>query len=683
MRSNYAQTITEKVMTITKEFVAKALVAFVAVAMVVGFFAPAAKAQTTEELQQMINDLLAQVAALQSSAGQGTSVASGVCPYTWTRDLAQGATGADVMKLQQFLNADPDTRVSASGVGSAGMETEYYGPATAAAVSKLQVKYRSEILSPANLVNPTGYFGPSTRGKVNALCVAAPVTETPADTTDEDTSSSDDSKTTSLSGEASLDTFELDSADDDTIEEGSDDAELGTFQVTFTNGDASISRLDIALTNTTVGADAWNAFDTVSLWVDGDKVAEEDASSRSDYLGDEDNGVIRFSGLDIVGMEDEELSIVVAANIQNGLDTEELSTWTLGADSLRFFDGEGVATTEDGTLVTSDTETFDLVEAGTDDEIVVKTSSNDPDATTLQVETDKKSDWYNVFTFDLDTKDSVNDITLNKVMVTVVVSSSTFDGLVDDYELVIDGTTIDKLAVTTGTTGTGKYDDAATVILTFDVDNDVVIDAGDRVEAELNLRFKSLAAGDEGDTIQAKVTAADADTIDAEGADTLGTAQLSGAATGETHTLRTAGIDTTMTDDSAVVTNVDSAHDYATYEIEVEVTAFEQDVYLNVDDTVSTSWSLEDSTGAAVATGTRLVVLDSSADIVNGYYEITEGSTETVTLTVTYTPGAAETARLVLNSLTFDDDSTGSGTTKTQSTLPSTDYRTSVVAITD
>ena len=138
-----------------------------------------------------------------------------------------------------------------------------------------------------------------------------------------------------------------------------------------------------------------------------------------------------------------------------------------------------------------------------------------------------------------------------------------------------------------------------------------------------------------------------------------------------------------MTDDSAVVTNVDSAHDYATYEIEVEVTAFEQDVYLNVDDTVSTSWSLEDSTGAAVATGTRLVVLDSSADIVNGYYEITEGSTETVTLTVTYTPGAAETARLVLNSLTFDDDSTGSGTTKTQSTLPSTDYRTSVVAITD
>jgi hypothetical protein len=113
-------------MTLTKDLTAKFAVAIVAVAMVFSAFVSAAKAEeTTEDLQAMINDLLAQVAALQSQAGQGATTAAGVCPYTWTRDLNVGATGADVKMLQQFLNADADTRVAAEGVGSVGMETEF------------------------------------------------------------------------------------------------------------------------------------------------------------------------------------------------------------------------------------------------------------------------------------------------------------------------------------------------------------------------------------------------------------------------------------------------------------------------------------------------------------------------------------------------------------------------------
>ena len=668
-------------MTIANTFASKLFVGVVAIAMALSFVAPA-KAATQAELEAQIAELMAALNALQAQAGMTTTGSSAsVCPYAWTRSLSTGATGADVMALQKFLNADAATMVAATGVGSAGMETDYFGGLTASAVSNFQVKYRDEILTPVGLVNPTGYFGPSTMAKANALCASAPVMDdTSDDTTSDDTS--DDSASVSLSGEASLDDFQVDSASDDTIEEGSDDAEIGVFTVTFANGDASISRIDVALTNSTVGADAWNAFDTVSLWVDGDKVAEEDASSRDDYLGDEDNGIIRFSGLDIVAMEDEDLDITVAATIQNGLDTEELSTWTIGADSIRFFDADDVATTETGSIVTSDTETFTLETAGVDDEVIVKTSSNDPDASTLEVDDSSKSDWYTVHVFDLDTKDSVNDLTLNKVEVTVVVSSSTFDALVDDYELVIDGTTIDSLADNNGAGTAGDYTDGATVVLTFDVDGDVTIDAGDRVEAELNLRFKSLNAGDEGVTVQGKVTSANADAMDVDGADTLTTSQLSGASTGDAHTLRTAGIDTDMTDDSAVVTTVDAADDYATYMIEVDVTAFNQDVYINTNPATSISYVLQDGAGSTTVTGSRSVVLTSTGDEVNGYFEVTEGSTETITLTVTYTPGVANTAaRMLLNSITFDDDSTGSGTTKTQSTLPAKDYRTDVVTI--
>jgi peptidoglycan hydrolase-like protein with peptidoglycan-binding domain len=174
-------------MTIAKDFASKAGIAFVALAMIFTMSVPASNAQTQtpEDLQKMIDTLMAQIEALKG--GTASATASG---YTWTRDLKTGATGADVMELQKFLNSNEDTRVAATGVGSAGMETSYFGPATAAAVSKFQMKYRADILSPAGLVNPTGFFGPSTRAKANALNTVT----TPTPDEDEDGSTDEDEK---------------------------------------------------------------------------------------------------------------------------------------------------------------------------------------------------------------------------------------------------------------------------------------------------------------------------------------------------------------------------------------------------------------------------------------------------------------------------------------------------------
>jgi len=595
-----------------------------------------------------------------------------------------GSEGADVMKLQQFLNDTPDLRVAPAGSpGSAGMETMYYGPATAAAVSKMQVMFRAEVLTPGGLVDPTGYFGSMSRAKANDLCVADATTEEVdeaeegAEEEEEDMDEEDDFE---LGGSASLDTMEIDSASNDDISEGKDDQEVAELTVEFADGDAELSRLDIKFTQS--GADAWDAFETISLWIDGDKVAEENADDEDDYLSDEQT--MRFSNLDIIGMEDEEMEIVIAVSTQNNLDTDELGTWNVSVESMRYFDADGVAVTEDSNFDFGISETFNIEVEGIDDEVIVKTSSNDPDATTLQVEDDSNSDWYNVFTFDLDTDDSVNDIEFNTVEVDVTVSSSTFDALVDDYELVIDGVTIDALSDNNGGTS-GKYTDGTTVTLTFDVDGDVIVDAGDRVEAELMLRFNSLAAGDEGVTVQGLVTATNRNNIDAEGADDV--TSLSGAATGDAHTLRTTGIDTDMSDSSAVVTVNDGANnDYVTFEIEVDVTAFEQDVYISTDDTVSVNWDLVNSAGTslgAVATSSAssTVVLSSSADENVGYFEINEGETETITLTVTYSPGTAASisARLLLNSISFRDSA--GAPNQTQTTLPKTDYRTAVKTI--
>ncbi len=670
--------------TIVKDTTAKFAVALVAVAMIFSAFASTASAQeqSAEDLQQMINDLLAQVSNLQSQVGTETSMVTGpasVCPYTWTRNLTSGATGMDVMMLQQFLNADPDTRVAAAGsVGSAGMETDYFGPATGAAVAKYQMKYRAEILTPLGLVAATQYYGNSTRSHMNGSCVSAPVViiddiEEDIDDIEEDIDDieeEDDNSSMTLRGEASLDSLEIDSASDDEIEEGSSNQEVAEVTVEFTDGDAEISRMDVKFER--AGADAFNAFETISLWVDGDMIAERDADDEDEFQNDE--MTMRFSGLDLFAEEDEEVEIVVAVSTQNNLDSEEIGQWDVSVESMRFFDADGVATTEDDGFGDdfSIAETFTIQVEGTDDELIVKTSSNDPDAATLQVEDDSKSDWYNVFTFDLDTDDSVNDIELNTVDVTVTVSSSTYALIVDDAELVIDGVTIDDVTVDAGT---------STVVLTFDVDGDVTINAGDRVEAELMLRFKSLGLGNEGITVMAEVTSTNADDIDAEGADDLDATQLSGAADGDPHTLRTAGVDVSLETTSADTTSVEAASDYGTYSIEVEVTAFEQDVYISTDPAVAVGYDLESSAGSSTAAGTRTVVLESTGDESAGYFEVTEGSTETFTLTVTYTPGEQTAARMLLQDINFA--ATAIAPDQTQTTLPETDYRTSVVTIND
>ena len=136
-----------------------------------------------------------------------------------------------------------------------------------------------------------------------------------------------------------------------------------------------------------------------------------------------------------------------------------------------------------------------------------------------------------------------------------------------------------------------------------------------------------------------------------------------------------------MTDSSATVTSVDGDdNDYATFMIEVDVTAFEQDVYIPTDGSTIDA-VLVDNAGA---TSSATIVFDSTADEVGTRFEIPEGETETITIEVTFNQTATGTAqsirRLQLNSIGFFDVSTG-GTATTQSTLPATDYRTSLVTI--
>jgi peptidoglycan hydrolase-like protein with peptidoglycan-binding domain len=672
------------------DFASKLAVAFVAVAMVVAAFAPAAQAQSSEDLQQMINDLLAQVAQLQGTVTTGASM---TCP-SFLMDLAQGTSNGSVMELQEYLNMDPDTRVAAAGsVGSAGMETEFYGPATAAAVSKFQVKYRADILSPLGLVNPTGYWGAGSRAKANALCSETVVVEEEESEEEATEEEEEEEGDMTLSGSASLDTFEVDDGES-TIEEGDEDVEIGEITVEFTNGDAEISRLDVTLNAS--GADAWDAFDTISLWVDGDKIAEVDASDEDDYL-DEDASELRFSNLNLVAMEDEEMTIVVGASVQNNLDSDELNVeWTLEVSSMRFFDADGVATTEEDPAG-SDVAQFDIEVAGADEELEISLASSNPDATDIIVDTDRDTDDVTIMIADLGASD--NDIELDRIVVRVVTTGASTTDVVDEARLVIDGQSFSAESFGTdkgviAADGKTQYvDNDATddaVWYLFDIDGDVVIDEDDEVEMEVVIDFNDTDDGDKygnGTTISASVISVEVAAWQAEGADDLDSTQFDGTAVGDTHVLVAEGI-VVPADGFTSETDTLADGEIGEFTLEFEVTGVEGSFYITDLAATTTENNGVQYTvtggGNAAITGT----LTSSADEDSGVFEVREGETETFTLTVTVSGSSAViTPRVALTAVNYSESTDGlvnGGTGDIEGKylpLPVSDFRTGVQTV--
>jgi peptidoglycan hydrolase-like protein with peptidoglycan-binding domain len=604
---------------------------------------PTAQAATFESLQAQIQSLMAKLAALNSTTTITCS------PFA--TDLTIGRSGATVTELQKFLIARGHT-IPAGATG-------YYGEQTRAAVAQFQ--------SAHNITPAVGYFGPMTRAKANSLCTVT-VTPPPTD------SGTTTPPTTPLGGEGTIERFALDN-EDDTIEEGDENVPVANISFDVEDGDITINRIDVGFTPNTLNdeQDPWDTFDEVSIWDGNTRIAKINASNDRAWKEDSPtNGshTLRFSGLSHRLNEDTEAELTVKVTTKNsikGIQNGESWKVFIPTNGIRALDADKVSTYGGDTNETID---LTLEEAGAEDELVIRPSDQDLDTTTLQLKDNARSGYTTVFAFDIDTDDSTRDIEIRKLPIELTVSSSTVGTFMHNARITIDGKTFTKKVIVDGASST----------VTFEFSKgQVVIDAGDRVTAIVEVDFKALPALYEGTTIEASVDAA---TIIAKGADDLTSSQLNGTASSETHTLRTTGIIVTADSLTSTVSSISGAlNDYATHEIELEVTAFGQDVYIPTTATSGITYQFEDGSGDVI-NATSSAVLASNAREIGGYFRILDGETKTLTLSVVLQPAIAmHTARLQLLSIEFND--TASAPTQNWTAVPPQHFETPTKTIVD
>jgi peptidoglycan hydrolase-like protein with peptidoglycan-binding domain len=608
---------------------------------------------------------MAQIAALSGGTTTTTTTTTSMGAYTFTRSLTVGSEGADVTALQTYLIG--------AGFSIPAGATGYFGSQTQAAVAAWQT---------ANMVAPAaGYFGPISQAKYMALMatVVPPVVVPPTTggTTTTPTTPAD------LQGEGQLDVFEMDDTSDSDISEGAEDEVIAEITAEASDGDIELDRISFTIVgqSTPTESDPWDVFDTITLWVDDEMVAEFDAADKDSYLGDEDNGEFRFSDLGLVLLEDESVEILVGATVAGSVDgAGSDAAWRLTATDVRYFDADGVASDDDTTdeLPTA-TADFDIVQTGDDDDLDLRSSSDDPDSSTLEIDADDQVE-HLIFAFDLDASDSDNDVLLNDLTIDATVGSGTLDQLVSDFRMEIEGTSVKAESYTgSGTTSSIMFD--------FD-GKDVEIPAEGEVTVMVYAEFEDVGDSFISATITAMVTGGTSGDIDAEGADDITTIGGSASVNSEVHTLRSQGINVTQKSDTAEAQTIDgSDNDFGEYEMEVEVTAFGEDAYIANTGTAAFTYQIENQAGTVVATGTATssTISATDADTQGNFYLVEEGTSETFTLRVTYDPlssGEGLDYRVQFLTIIFNDDA-DTVTPSSETLAPASTYETDYARISD
>lgn len=386
----------------------------------------------------------------------------------FTRDLTLGSTGADVIELQTWLEAEGFLTIPA------GVSKGYFGGLTQAALAKYQA---SVAITPA-----AGYFGPITRAKIAMEGGTPSEPGTPSNG--------------ELDGDGDVKDFDLKAEDD--ADSASDDNHIATIEFEVEDGDVELQKVDLTFENASTSNDVWENIESIMLMVDGDEIASVDASDEDEWSEEEDDIFSISIDVDEMFAEDDKVEIEVVIEtsdeVETGDSNEDYEMWA----EARFINGEDVIFYEGDAAddaSPSDSILFS-VDSLTGFEITFDENNDSPDTDeSLDLSTDLEE---TLVIVDAEVEDN-QDGTLEDATVELVIDLSgtatataelDIDELVEELAFFIDGDEIDSddvsaaAVIAAGATG-------ATVVYAFDLD-DMEVEAEDMFEIEVVGSFNEL-----------------------------------------------------------------------------------------------------------------------------------------------------------------------------------------------
>lgn len=387
------------------------------------FIVPVANAQSVADLQAQINALLAQITALQA---QLVAVGGGSAACSFTQDLTEGVSGADVTCLQTYL----------TGTGHftfAGGATGFFGSVTKAAVAAWQA---------ANGVSPAvGYFGPVSRAKYSSVSVAVSTTTTTTTTTVPTTVTTVGAEGSVTAKYAPSPITGLDYAANST------DQQIVGVELKATGSDVVVNRVDLKFDTR-----PWLNIARIHILDGSTKVASMDVTSSNTIettVGS--NYTVRVSGLNVLVQKDQTKTLYVAVDpILVAGDTTKTITYKVLANGIRATDGAGL--TQNAPLGDLAARTFVSKTSSVASLEVSENDANPNVASNLLLSTTATTEGVTALVFDVKAKTNAAYVRTLKVAATYASNSAAVLKLYDGSMLLksvsaAEPTTFDDLSV--------------------------------------------------------------------------------------------------------------------------------------------------------------------------------------------------------------------------------------------
>ena len=517
-----------------------------------------------------------------------------------TKNLKQGMTDAEVTLLQQGLAQD-------AIVYPAGLVTGYFGPLTKAAVIKFQEKFASEVLAPVGLTSGSGYVGPMTRAKFNALYGVVSPTPTPTPT-----ATPTPTPGTGVEGSVTVTMYGVPS-DGTQVKAGTADVAISAFDSKAVSSNMALQRIYVNF-----GLRPWLYFSDISLWDGAQLIARKTLSSSvveeltagSDYR-------VSFDALNIVVNKDTTKTLTVKVSAfgspVNGTWPSSGETVTIKANAVRAVDGLGI--NQYGPASNLSARTFDAMVA-TNASIEALSNSNTPAERIVQISSTTVTSSVDALVLDLKSKDS--NATLKTLIVSLATDATNVDDLITAVKLYQGGTLLTSTALGSGV---GNTED-----VTLSLSSPYVALTKDaRTTFTVKFDFKAVVTANQGKYLTATLTGNTTNVV-AEDTVTYATPAVSGTVAGkkqfaypEYPTVLLASIPSPVMDANTST--------LATVSFTVNVTAVGADVY------VAKATNMVATSSAGVAVSQSVASAPDTADSTDNYI-VRSGVTRAFTVSV-------------------------------------------------